>query len=179
QGKRDLALLHLLGSAGPRRAEAAALVLGNIDERRRAADPRLRHAIKSSTRPSAGRCACGTKSRRCRERCALRRTSSSGVWCRPRVDSSEACGKWLTVGARASMAGGRDRIYPHALRDPRRRFGPLSFAFHLAVADRSISVTSHRTNPRRRPALIGRTPVAWATKRARPVACLGRDSDCT
>ena len=49
QGKRDLALLHLLGSAGLRRSEAAALVLGDVDERRRAGDPRLRHAIKSST----------------------------------------------------------------------------------------------------------------------------------
>jgi site-specific recombinase XerD len=49
QGKRDLALLHLLGSAGLRRSEAAALVLADIDERRRAADPGLRHAIKSST----------------------------------------------------------------------------------------------------------------------------------
>ncbi len=49
QGKRDLALLHLLGSAGLRRSEASALVLADVDERRRAADPRLRHAIKSST----------------------------------------------------------------------------------------------------------------------------------
>ena len=49
QGKRDLALLHLLGSAGLRRSEAAALALGDVDERRRAADPRLRHAVKSST----------------------------------------------------------------------------------------------------------------------------------
>lgn len=49
QGKRDLALLHLLGSAGLRRSEAAALVLADVDERRRAADPRLRHAIRSST----------------------------------------------------------------------------------------------------------------------------------
>jgi site-specific recombinase XerD len=49
QGKRDLALLHLLGSAGLRRSEAAALELGDIDERRRTADPRLRSAIKSST----------------------------------------------------------------------------------------------------------------------------------
>jgi site-specific recombinase XerD len=46
QGKRDLALLHLLGSAGLRRSEAAALVLGDVDERRRAADPRLRQVIK-------------------------------------------------------------------------------------------------------------------------------------
>jgi integrase len=49
QGKRDLAPLHLLGSVGLRRSEAAALVLADVDERRRAADPRLRHAIKSST----------------------------------------------------------------------------------------------------------------------------------
>ncbi len=49
QGKRDLALLHLLGSAGLRRSEASGLLLADIDERRRAADPRLRHAIKSST----------------------------------------------------------------------------------------------------------------------------------
>jgi site-specific recombinase XerD len=49
QGKRDLALLHLLGSAGLRRSEAAALELCDVDERRRAADPWLRHAIKSST----------------------------------------------------------------------------------------------------------------------------------
>ena len=48
-GKRDLALLHLLGSAGLRRAEAANLLLGDIDERRRASDPRLRQAIKGST----------------------------------------------------------------------------------------------------------------------------------
>jgi integrase/recombinase XerD len=49
QGKRDLALLHLLGSAGLRRAEAARLLLTDIDERRRASDPRLRQAIKGST----------------------------------------------------------------------------------------------------------------------------------
>ena len=49
QGKRDLALLHLLGSAGLRRAEAASLLIGGVDERRRASDPRLRQAIKGST----------------------------------------------------------------------------------------------------------------------------------
>jgi site-specific recombinase XerD len=49
QGKRDLALLHLLGSAGLRRAEAANLLLSDVDERRRASDPRLRQAIKGST----------------------------------------------------------------------------------------------------------------------------------
>jgi integrase/recombinase XerD len=49
QGKRDLALLHLLGSAGLRRAEAANLPLGDVDERRRSSDPRLRQAIKGST----------------------------------------------------------------------------------------------------------------------------------
>ena len=48
-GKRDLALLHLLGSAGLRRVEAANLHLGDVDERRRASDPRLRQAIKDST----------------------------------------------------------------------------------------------------------------------------------
>jgi len=49
QGKRDLALLHLLGSAGLRRAEASALLVGDVDERRRSSDPRLRQAIKGST----------------------------------------------------------------------------------------------------------------------------------
>jgi integrase len=49
QGKRDLALLHLLGSAGLRRAEARSLLVGDVDERRRASDPRLRQAIKVST----------------------------------------------------------------------------------------------------------------------------------
>ena len=48
-GKRDLALLHLLGSAGLRRAEAANLLVGDVDERRRSSDPRLRQAIKAST----------------------------------------------------------------------------------------------------------------------------------
>jgi site-specific recombinase XerD len=49
RGKRDLALLHLLGSAGLRRAEAARLLVTDVDERRRASDPRLRQAIKGST----------------------------------------------------------------------------------------------------------------------------------
>jgi site-specific recombinase XerD len=49
QGKRDLALLHLLGSAGLRRAEAANLQVADVEERRRAGDPRLRQAIASST----------------------------------------------------------------------------------------------------------------------------------
>ncbi|MGH2798299.1 MAG: tyrosine-type recombinase/integrase, partial [Thermoleophilaceae bacterium] len=49
QGKRDLALLHLLGSAGLRRAEAVGLLVSDVDERRRASDPRLRQAIKGST----------------------------------------------------------------------------------------------------------------------------------
>jgi site-specific recombinase XerD len=51
QGKRDLALLHLLGSAGLRCSEAAALVGGDVDERRRADDPRLRDAIRASEIP--------------------------------------------------------------------------------------------------------------------------------
>ncbi|MDQ6807228.1 MAG: site-specific integrase, partial [Actinomycetota bacterium] len=49
QGKRDLALLHLLGTAGLRRAEAANLLIGDVDERRRSSDPRLRAAIARST----------------------------------------------------------------------------------------------------------------------------------
>jgi len=49
QGKRDLALLHLLGSVGLRRSEAAKLLISDVDERRRAGDPRLRQAIRSST----------------------------------------------------------------------------------------------------------------------------------
>ena len=49
QGKRDLALLHLLGSAGLRRGEAANLLITDVDERKRASDPRLRAAIARST----------------------------------------------------------------------------------------------------------------------------------
>jgi len=49
QGKRDLALLHLLGSVGLRRAEAARLLVTDIGERHRASDARLRQAIKGST----------------------------------------------------------------------------------------------------------------------------------
>lgn len=49
QGKRDLALLHLLARAGLRRGEAAALQLGDVDERRRAVDGRLRAAVAGST----------------------------------------------------------------------------------------------------------------------------------
>ena len=48
-GKRDLALLHLLGTAGLRRAEAAAILVVDVDEHPRADDPRLRHAIARST----------------------------------------------------------------------------------------------------------------------------------
>lgn len=48
-GKRDLALLHLLGTAGLRRAEACAVRIEDIDERRRASDARLRRAIPHST----------------------------------------------------------------------------------------------------------------------------------
>ena len=48
-GKRDLALLHLLGTAGLRRAEACAVLVGDVDERRRADDPRLRQALPHST----------------------------------------------------------------------------------------------------------------------------------
>ncbi len=48
-GKRDLALLHLLGTAGLRRAEAAALLVVDVDEHPRADDARLRRAIAHST----------------------------------------------------------------------------------------------------------------------------------
>jgi site-specific recombinase XerD len=47
--RRDLALLHLLGSSGLRRAETAAVLVGDVDERRRSSDPPLRQAIKGST----------------------------------------------------------------------------------------------------------------------------------
>jgi site-specific recombinase XerD len=49
QGKRDLALLHLLGTAGLRRAEACAVLLDDVDERHRSGDGRLRKAIPHST----------------------------------------------------------------------------------------------------------------------------------
>ena len=49
QGKRDLALLHLLGSAGLRRAEAANLLVAHVDERHRTGNIRLRQAIARST----------------------------------------------------------------------------------------------------------------------------------
>ncbi|MGI8862963.1 MAG: tyrosine-type recombinase/integrase [Solirubrobacteraceae bacterium] len=49
RGKRDLALLYLLGTAGLRRSEACALTLLDVDERRRAGDRRLRDAIAHST----------------------------------------------------------------------------------------------------------------------------------
>jgi site-specific recombinase XerD len=49
QGKRDLALLHLLGSAGLRRAEAADLLVGDVDERRRSNGGRQRDAVARPT----------------------------------------------------------------------------------------------------------------------------------
>ena len=49
RGKRDLALLHLLGTAGLRRQEAADVRIDDIEERRRAPDRRLRAAIAGST----------------------------------------------------------------------------------------------------------------------------------
>jgi len=49
QGKRDLALLHLLGTTGLRRAEAAAVTVNDVDEHPRSDDPRLRQAICDST----------------------------------------------------------------------------------------------------------------------------------
>ena len=52
QGKRDLALLHLLGSAGLRRGEAANLLITDVDERKRASDPSC--AQQSPDRPAGG-----------------------------------------------------------------------------------------------------------------------------
>jgi len=49
RGKRDLALLHLLGSVGLRRSEACALTLSDVDERQRTGDRKLREAIAHST----------------------------------------------------------------------------------------------------------------------------------
>jgi hypothetical protein len=49
QGTRDVALLDLLGSAGLRRAEASAVLLGDIDRHPRSPDGRLRTAIPDST----------------------------------------------------------------------------------------------------------------------------------
>ncbi len=49
RGKCDLALLHLLDSVALRRAGAANLMLVDVDERRGAADPRLRAVIADST----------------------------------------------------------------------------------------------------------------------------------
>jgi site-specific recombinase XerD len=48
-GKRDLALLHLLGTVGLRRAEACAVMLDDVDELHRSSDGRLRRAIPHST----------------------------------------------------------------------------------------------------------------------------------
>jgi integrase/recombinase XerD len=49
RGKRDLALLYLLGTAGLRRSEACALLICDVDERRRSGDGRLRQAIARSS----------------------------------------------------------------------------------------------------------------------------------
>ena len=49
RGKRDLALLYLLGTAGLRRSEVCALELADIDQRRGSDDGRLRRAIARST----------------------------------------------------------------------------------------------------------------------------------
>ncbi len=48
-GRRDLVLLHLLGTAGLRRAEACAVLVADVDEHPRASDARLRRAIARST----------------------------------------------------------------------------------------------------------------------------------
>jgi integrase/recombinase XerD len=49
QGKRDLALLHLLGSAGLRRAEACAVLISDVDQHARVVDGRLRQAVEHPT----------------------------------------------------------------------------------------------------------------------------------
>jgi Uncharacterized protein conserved in bacteria (DUF2188) len=53
RGRRDLALLHLLGSVGLRRAQAANLLVTDVDERRRASEtPDC--ARRSRVRPAGG-----------------------------------------------------------------------------------------------------------------------------
>jgi site-specific recombinase XerD len=49
RGLRDVVVMLLLGSAGLRRSEAANLLIGDLEERRRARDPKLRRAITRST----------------------------------------------------------------------------------------------------------------------------------
>ena len=49
RGKRDVALLYLLGTVGLRRSEACALTLSDIDERQRSGDRKLREALAHST----------------------------------------------------------------------------------------------------------------------------------
>lgn len=51
RGKRDFAALRLLADAGLRRSGLCALTFEDVDEHARLSDPRLREAIRESTRP--------------------------------------------------------------------------------------------------------------------------------
>jgi hypothetical protein len=123
---RDLALLHVLGTAGLRRAEACALLLTDVDERRHASDGRLRRAIPRSTSwwvavqygKRGRRRAVPARARRARRD---RRLGQSPTNLRPR-----AAARLAAENRTLASAAGRPRRYPDrrppraARRAPRR-----------------------------------------------------------